>query len=360
MNQGQASADGNKKPAEPSYHRLTVKAVREETAEARSFVLVPERCEGALFRYRPGQFLSFRIPYESGEILRSYSLSSAPSTDPDMTVCVKRVAGGRGSNWFNDHLTTGARIDATRPSGRFVLGEGNAPLLLIAGGSGITPCISLIKQALTETARAVKLVYANQNAEAIIYSETLELLVRRYSERFDCQHWLDDTRGFLTAGDIAAAAEGWSSAESYICGPDPLMTLAEETLAAAFGEEAMILTERFLSPDDPTPAPTNAKSPAPRADALAEQFRVILDGEEHSVAIDPGDTLLEAALAAGIDAPFSCTEGHCGSCMALLRSGDVDMESTRALSKRNIEKGFVLACQARPSSSEEIVLDFDL
>ena len=137
--------------AGPSYHRLTVRAVREETAEARSFVLVPERGEITLYRYTPGQFLTFRVPHDGGELIRSYSLSSAPCTDPAMTVCVKRVAGGRGSNWFNDHLTAGRRIEATQPAGRFVLRGGDAPLLLIAGGSGITPCISLIKQALAET-----------------------------------------------------------------------------------------------------------------------------------------------------------------------------------------------------------------
>ena len=114
MNQNKGSDNG----AGPSYHRLAVKAVREETADARSFVLVPEAGEEALYRYTPGQFLTFRVPHEGGELIRSYSLSSAPCTDPDMTVCVKRVAGGRGSNWGHDQLTAGARIEATRPAGR--------------------------------------------------------------------------------------------------------------------------------------------------------------------------------------------------------------------------------------------------
>lgn len=349
-------------PAGPTHHRLTVKAVREETAEARSFVLVPERGERDLFRYVPGQFLSFRIPHESGGITRSYSLSSAPCTDPDMTVCVKRVAGGRGSNWFNDHLTAGARIEATRPSGRFVLRDSGAPLLLIAGGSGITPCISLIKQALVETGRDVKLVYANQNAASVIYRAALDMLEDRFADRFTCRHWFDDERGFMSPADVTEAATGWETADSYICGPDPLMEMAEETLADLCGPDAVILTERFVSPDDPmrneTEAP--ADSPAPSVDGMAGSFRLTLDGEDRDVPIAAGQTLLEAALAAGIDAPMSCTEGHCGTCMAQLRSGDVSMASTRALSKRNIERGYVLACQSRPSSAEPIWLDFDL
>lgn len=346
--------------ARPSYHRLTVKAVREETAEARSFVLAPERAEAALFQYTPGQFLTFRIPHEGGELIRSYSLSSAPCSDPDMTVCVKRVAGGRGSNWFNDHVIAGMRIQATQPAGRFVLRSGDAPVLLIAGGSGITPCISLIKQALVETGRRVKLLYANQSAASVIYRQTLDMLERRFVARFTCQHWLDDSHRFLTAGEIDRTAKGWERADCYVCGPDSMMDMAEETLGALFGAGARVLTERFVSPDDPAPRQAAAETSAPSAEALLESFLLTLDGEDHTVPIDAGETLLQAALAAGIDAPNSCTEGHCGTCMSWLRSGEVSMASAQALSKHNIERGYVLACQSRPSSCAPIWLDFDL
>ncbi len=339
-----------------TFHRLTVKAVRQETADAKSFVLVPEAGERMLFRYRPGQFLTFRVPHEAGEILRSYSLSSAPSSDPELTVCVKRVAEGRGSNWMNDRLTTGARIMASPPSGRFVLGPGEKPLLLIAGGSGITPCISLVKQALIETERRVKLVYANRDRASIIYQDALDLLASRFADRFECQHWLDEEKGFMSAGDIVQAAEGWEQAESYICGPEPLMAMAEETLLQNFGAEAVILTERFLSPEDP--ASEDAKS-QPQGLAV-EEVRVTLDGEDHKISLSAGQTLLEAAVEAGIDVPRSCTEGHCGTCMAELKSGEVQMASTRALSKRNLARGYVLACQARASSEAPIWLNFDL
>lgn len=344
----------------PAWHRLTVKAVRDETAEARSFVLAPERGETALFRYQPGQFLSFRIPHDGGQIVRSYSLSSAPGTDPDMTVCVKRVAGGRGSNWFNDHLDPGARIEATRPAGRFVLRPGDAPLLLIAGGSGITPCISLVKQALTRSTRAVKLVYANQDAGSVIYRQILDRLQDRYADRFTCQHWLDAALGFMTPPDVIEATAGWETSDTYICGPGPLMNMTEETLAARFKPGATILTERFVSPEDPAPAHSVAHLPAPSAKAPIADFRLTLDGQDHNVPIEPGQTLLQAALAAGIDAPSSCTEGHCGTCMAWLRQGDVSMASTQALSKRNIKRGYVLACQSIPSTTAPVWLDFDL
>ena len=344
----------------PSFRRLTVKTIRDETAEAKSFGLVPEAGDGSLYRYRPGQFLTFRIPHDDGLITRSYSLSSAPCADPEMTVCVKRVADGRGSNWFNDHLRVGTRIEATRPAGRFVMRDGDAPMLLIAGGSGITPCISLVKQALIETTRKVKLVYVNRDAASIIYRETLSQLEGRFSDRFTCRHWLDDAGGLIDAPDIVTAATGWAMADSYICGPAPLMDMAEETLSDLFGPEATILIERFVSPDDPHTDQAGPVEPAPSGPIGIESFRLTLDGNDHTVPIIGGQTLLEAALAAGIDAPNSCIEGHCGTCMALLREGSVSMASTKALSKRNIQRGCVLACQSRPSSSAPIWLDFDL
>ena len=213
--------------------------------------------------------------------------------------------------------------------------------------------------AIATTARPVKLVYANRNRDSVIYRATLDRLETRYAGRFTCQHWLDDARGYMTAADIAASAAGWESTDGYICGPAPLMDMAEETLRARFGAAATILTERFLSPDDPVQARTVAEVPAPAAGAPVESFRLTLDGDDHVVAIAGGQTLLQAALAAGIDAPSSCTEGHCGTCMARLRSGEVSMASTRALSKRNIERGLVLACQSRPASPDPIWLDFD-
>lgn len=343
---------------EPGFHRLTVKAVREETTEAKSFQLQPERGETALFRYRPGQFLTFLIERPEGPVTRSYSLCSTPATDPAMTVCVKRVEGGIGSNWFCDWVTQGMRLQATPPSGRFVLHEGEAPLLLIAGGSGITPCIGIVKQALFETGRRVKLLYANRDRASVIYHDDLAGLASRFAERFTCQHWLDDAKGYLAAADIRAAADGWEGADCYICGPEPLMELAEETLETFFDGKTRILIERFLSPEAPA-EPSPAAAPPPSAAPL-ERFHITLDGEERDVPLTPGQTLLEAALTAGLDVPNSCQEGHCGTCMAKLKSGEVSMTSTRALSKRNKERGLILACQARPATLEPLWLDFDL
>ncbi len=342
------------------YYRLTVKAIHYETDAARSFVLAPERGEAKYFRYLPGQFLTFRIPHEAGLIERSYSLSSAPCADPDMTICVKRVQNGRGSNWFNDHLRVGERIEAQAPAGRFTIRQSPAPLFLIAGGSGITPCIALLKQALSETRRMVKLLYANRREDAIIYRAALQQLAVRHPDRFTCHHWLDSDRGFISEHDIIAESNGWENADIYICGPAPLMDMAEATLAGHCGEAVSIQTEKFLSPADDDRLGVDPEAQTNDKGVAVKQCRMTLDGIDHAITVNAGQTLLEAALAAGIDAPYSCAEGHCGACMSLLREGEVQMASARALSKRNLERGFVLACQARPVSAAPLWLDFDL
>lgn len=346
----------DEEPVGLTHYRLTVKAIHDETVDAKSFLLSPERGEAALFRYTPGQFLSFRLPFGGRTITRSYSLSSAPGADPDLRICVKRVEGGRGSNWFHDQLTVGARIDATPPSGRFLLRDVDVPLLLIAGGSGITPCISLLKQALLSTERQVRLVYANRDADAVIYRDELAQLQHRYRDRFEYQDWLDNLHGLLTPENIAWQAADLTDADCHICGPAPLMDMAEETLSKIMGEDAHIVTERFVSPDDDAPEPDGAPGDQP---ALIDEFRLTLDGADHTVPYAAGQTLLQAALQEGIDVPRSCTEGHCGTCMSVLKSGEVDMASPKALSKRNIERGYVLACQSRPAAAEELWLDFD-
>ena len=170
-------------------------------------------------------------------------------------------------------------------------------------------CISLIKQALIETTRRVKLLYVNQNAASIIYRETLDRLQTRFADSFVCQHWLDDAKGLVKAEDIATAAGGWETADTYICGPGPLMDMAEETLSDVFGPSATILTERFVSPDDASADQAATEQPVASEGMGIESFRLTLDGAEHVVPIVGDQTLLQAALVAGIDAPNSCVKG---------------------------------------------------
>jgi 3-ketosteroid 9alpha-monooxygenase subunit B len=323
------------------FHELRVLRVVEETADARSFVLdVPEALVPR-FAYRAGQFLTFRVPWGEAALMRCYSLSSCPETDPAPQVTVKRVADGRVSNWFHDALRAGDPLWATAPAGRFVLGGSERPLALFGGGSGITPLVSLAKSALATTRRPVRLLYANRDAESVIFRDALEALAAAFPGRLAVAHHLDAERGLLDAAGARAAAAGARDADCYLCGPAPFMALLETALGAARVPRERIRIERFASPAD-----GEAPAEAVAADAPAEVV-VHLDGRTHRVPYRAGQSLLKAAQAAGLDPPFACQEGYCGTCAARLLRGRVEMAVNDVFDEAEVAEGHVLTCQAR-------------
>lgn len=334
----------------------------QETSDARSFVLDVPQSLRAEFRYRAGQFLTFEIPWNGMKLRRCYSLSSAPETDPWPKVTVKRVEGGRVSNWFNDHLQVGDSILVQPPEGRFVLRskEGAHPVFLFGGGSGITPVLSILKSALRTTGRKVKLVYANRDENSIIFKDEIDLWLAEYPGRLEVVHHLDSDRGFMSVADVQRHIRGWEDAEFFVCGPTGYMDTVEEAFKASAIGPGRTKFERFISPIDPDrkdtsatvlPAQSEADSPA--------SFTIRLEGQVHEVPYQTGLTLLESAVKAGHKPPSSCEDGYCGCCMALLKSGKVNMANHDALEPSDIERGWVLACQARPASREDIEIDFD-
>ena len=216
-----------------SFHEIGVARVVDETPDARSFELAipPELAER--FRYRAGQYLTFEVPLGGERIVRCYSLASSPELGEPHKVTVKRVPEGRGSGWFHEHVKAGTRLRVMPPLGRFVLHDSPLPLLLFAGGSGITPVIGLIKSALATTTRRIRLLYANRDARSVIFATELEALAKRHPERLECLHHLDDAAGFADAERVRRARAGFEDAEAYLCGPGPFMALVEETLHAA-------------------------------------------------------------------------------------------------------------------------------
>src|SRR5215470_13910174 len=161
---------------EYGYHPLTVAGVIDETADTRSFVLdIPPALE-APFAYAGGQFCTFRATIGGAPIVRCYSMSSSPDTVDPFTVTVKRVQGGKMSNWMNDTLASGDTIDVMPPAGLFVLRATSTPIVAFAGGSGITPILSIIKSGLAATAREIALVYANRGPGSVIFADVLERL----------------------------------------------------------------------------------------------------------------------------------------------------------------------------------------
>ena len=342
------------------FHRLEVSAVIRETAECSSFELgVPPQLVEA-YRYRAGQHLTFKLPWDGFEVTRCYSLSSCPELGEPMKIAVKRVEGGRVSNWLNDELDVGATLLASVPEGRFVLDSetrASSPLFLFAAGSGITPIISLLKSALATTKRSITLLYANQALDSIIYARELEELAAAYPERFELRHHLDADRGYLETKEIRALLHHTDVAEFYICGPEPFMALVETTLAEAGVHEELIYIERFVSPADADRGEVGddelALLPAP------ETFSLWLHGRSRTVPYDKGKTLLQCAQAAGLNPAHSCESGFCGSCMSAVKTGKVRMRTHEALSDRDVAKGVALLCQSVPASDEPLELDAD-
>lgn len=337
-----------------SYHKLRIARIVQETPDARSFVLAvpPELTDR--FRYRAGQFLTFRVPHPEGTVARCYSLSSAPETDGEAKVTVKRVDGGRGSNWFHDTLTEGATLDVMAPAGRFVLNGGEAPLLLFAGGSGVTPVMSLIKSALKTTDRRMRLFYANRDAQSVIFQAEFDALAHAHPDRLEVRHHLDDQQGLTTAAEIEQALTGFEAAEAYLCGPGPFMTLVERTLVDAGMPRERVLLERFeASGNEDVPPPPQAEG-----DVIPSVITIHYEKKVHKVPYKKGQTILEAARAAGLNPLSSCEEGFCASCAAKTIKGKVVLAKNDIYTTDDLANNWILTCQGHCFGAEvEITYD---
>ena len=342
------------------FHELKVSAVIRETPECSSFELsVPTELQ-EVYRYKAGQHLTFELPWDDFKVTRCYSLASCPDLGETLKIGVKRVAGGRVSNWMNDNLKAGDSIRASVPEGRFVLDpetRAGAPLFLFAGGSGITPVIALLKSALTNTKRSVALLYANQDRSSVIYDEEIDRIAAEHPDRVLVRHHLDSEGGYLRPDEIRALLHHTDIAEFYICGPEPFMELIEQTLDEAGVHDELVYIERFVSPADPDRVEADAIDVASLE--APEAFSLWLNGRSRTVPYLAGKTLLQCAQAAGLQPAHSCESGYCGSCMAHVNTGKVHMRTHEALSERDIARGVALLCQSIPASSEPLELDSD-
>jgi 3-ketosteroid 9alpha-monooxygenase subunit B len=336
-------------PHDHEYHDLVVLDVIDETADTRSFVLeIPPALRDA-FTYAAGQFCTFRATIGDESVVRCYSMSSSPDTGEPFTTTVKRVPDGRMSNWMNDALVPGDTIQVLRPTGLFVLHEHDTPVVAFAGGSGITPVISIIKSALATTDRRVVLVYANRSPDAVIFAEELERLRGASGGQLSLHHHLDSERGFLDAEQCAALVGDDSDADFYICGPGPYMDTVEAGLSRLDVASSRRFIERFVVLE---PAVVAVE------EGLTESLVIRLQRQEVTLQYRAGDTILEAARRAGLSPPFSCEQGNCATCMAHLDRGSATMRANNALSSDEVDAGWVLTCQALPESPS-VVVDYD-
>lgn len=331
------------------FAALRIKRIVRETADAVSLVLdVPQHC-ASQFRYQAGQFLTLRVTVDGRELRRCYSMSSAP-VEEELQITVKRDPGGVVSNWLNDTVTEGAELHAAPPEGRFLLRENGAAtgdaVVAFAGGSGITPIMSLIRTALAQTSRPVRLFYANRSRDAVIFAEALDRLAAGHADRLTITHHFDDDSGVVTRSAVQAVldAVGTAGADYYICGPAPFMDTVEATVLGAGTPRDRVHLERFTV-STTTDAADLADTPV-----VTEEVVIDLDRRKTTTEYRAGNTLLQTARIAGLKAPASCETGSCGTCMARIVDGSARMLNNDALDDDEVAEGWVLTCQSLPTS----------
>jgi 3-ketosteroid 9alpha-monooxygenase subunit B len=325
---------------------LRIARVVRETADAVSLVLDVPAEDTPRFRYEAGQFLTLRVTVDGADLRRCYSMSSAPAEE-ELRITVKRDPGGVVSNWLNDTAREGTEIHAAPPEGRFVLHgdlDGATDIVAFAGGSGITPIMSLVRAALDDPARRIRLFYANRSPDSVIFDAALADLADRHPDRVVIHHHYDSDAGVVTPAAIENFLGPAADAHHYICGPAPFMDTVERTLLGAGVEESRVHLERFT-----VAAPSASDEDA---SAATETVTIELDRKKTRTEYRRGDTLLQTARMAGLKAPASCETGSCGTCMARIVEGSARMLNNDALDDDEVAEGWVLTCQSLPTSRE--------
>lgn len=355
------------------FHDLRVKSIEPDTAEASilSFEVPPDLRE--TFGFTQGQYLTLRASIDGQDLRRSYSICAGVD-DGELRVGVRRVKGGVFSNWINERVKPGDRISVMSPQGRFFVPI--EPALCrhhvgIAGGSGITPILSIMKTVLAREPKSrFTLIYGNRMLRSTMFKEELEDLKNRYMTRLSLQHVFSDeptdapiNSGLMNRDKIgeflASVVPAASVDHVYVCGPFQMNDEAEAALLAAGVPGERIHIERF-GVAQPTGAPVGAVvHEAQPGDAERAKVVIVRDGLRREIDFSKDQpSILDAASAAGLEVPFSCTSGVCGTCRCKVMEGEVRMERNFALDKAEVANGFVLACQAHPLT-ERVVLSFD-
>lgn len=350
---------------------LTVAEIRRETRDAVVLTLTPREEDREAFGFTQGQYLTFRRDFDGEELRRSYSIC-AGRHEGILQVGIKKVDGGAFSAFANDELKPGDVLDAMPPMGAFhtPLDVGAARHYLgFAGGSGITPVLSLIKTILASEPRSrFTLVYGNRSINSIMFREELEDLKNLHLGRLNVIHVLESEAqdielfaGRIDGDKLGRMFKGWIDPKSidmaYICGPEPMMLAIAASLREHGLRDDQIKFELFASAPRRAKYVPKAVGESDKADLC--QATITLDGTTRIIEMPKrGVTLLDAALGASLDAPYACKAGVCSTCRAMVLEGETEMETNHALEDYEVRRGYVLTCQCFPLS-DRVVVTYD-
>ena len=343
---------------------LICRAVRAETHDVKTFVFAPRK--GRHFTYRPGQFLTFEFEIDGEAIYRCYTISSSPTRPDTVSITVKRVSGGPVSNWLHDHFRPGMMLRATGPMGDFSWSEAPSQpkYLLLSGGSGVTPMMSMARSAydLAEI-RDTLFVHAARSPADIIFRDELDFMSRRNRSirvahicEEDSPHeaW-SGLRGRLTRPMLEAVAPDFMERIVFVCGPAPFMAAVRDMLKAVGFDMTRHFEESFNFEELPTQDREAVEEAAEELSTQVATYRVEFAKTRRVVECPENLTILDAARRAGMRLPSSCAKGLCGTCKSKKLSGEVDMTHQGGIRQREIDQGMVLICCSKPRS--DVVID---
>ena len=344
-----------------TFHKLSIKNYIQETANAVSLIFdIPEHLKDN-FSFKAGQYVSLKTTIEAKEIRRSYSICSSPNSG-ELKVAIKRVENGVFSTYAISHLKTGDVIEVHEPEGKFILEPTRSTNYLgIVAGSGITPVLSMIKTVLQlEPSSSFTLIYGNKSSDETMFKTELDALSLAYDTRFNLEYVFSRQNeegalfGRIDEGHtnyfIKNIYKNWSFKTAFLCGPEEMIKTVSTTLKENHYKESQILFELFT-------ASINEESSSELKDGQTE-VTVLLDDEELSFTMNQKDNILAAALRNDVDAPYSCQGGVCSSCLGKVTQGTAVMVKNSILTDDEVNEGFILTCQAHPTSSK-ISIDFD-
>jgi ring-1,2-phenylacetyl-CoA epoxidase subunit PaaE len=360
----------------PRFQELCVKRVNPEAAGAVAVTFAIPEAEKEHFAFEPGQFLTLRVTIDGQELRRNYSICSPRSRlarAGELEIGIRPVEGGVFSNWAPHSIKAGDTLQVMPPDGRFVVKKKRALHRVgFAAGSGITPILSIAASTLEEQPESkFTLIYGNRRMSTVMFNEALQDLKDRYRDRLTMIHILsrqaqevDLLQGRIDGDKVRALIDALlpvgSMDEVFICGPDAMISATEAALIEAGVPADRIRTERFTAnlPEGVKPRYTNPAVPGEQNAPKDVSLTLVLDGKQHELQIGSDEHVLDAALNAGLDLPYSCKAGVCCTCRAKVLEGEVTMDKNFTLEPADVAQGFVLSCQAR-ATTKHLRVSFD-